>query len=43
MENKYWSNPQMFILKVEDIDPVTALCYDSFTSLIMANDCWIAN
>lgn len=30
MEDKYWRNPNMFILKVEDIDPVTALYYDCF-------------
>lgn len=43
MENKYWSNLKMFISKVEDIDPVTALYYDVFTSIIMPNDWWVAN
>lgn len=38
MENKYWSNPKMFISKVEDIDPLTTLYYDVFTSIIMPND-----
>lgn len=43
MENKYWSNPKMFISKVEDIDPVAAFHYDVFTSIIMPNDWWVAN
>lgn len=33
----------MFISKVEDIDPVTALYYDVFTSIIMPNDWLVAN
>lgn len=33
----------MFISKVEDIDPVTALYYDVFTSIIMPNDWSVAN
>lgn len=43
MEKKYWRNPLIFILKVEDMDPETALCDEVFTSLVMADDWWIAN
>lgn len=38
MENKYWSNPEMLISKLEDVDPVAAFHYDVFTSIIMPND-----
>lgn len=43
MENKYWSNPKMFISKAEDIDPVTAHYYEVFASFIMPDDWGIAN